>query len=140
MKELPKAFVDRMSNFLGKDEYSCFEEALNSEPCVSVRVNPYKIPQGWAVQDNLRHVLWCDDGYYFDERPIFTLDPLLHGGAYYVQEASSMFLYYILGKLISPHEPIRVLDLCAAPGGKSTLVASELPYGSVLVANEVIKS
>ncbi len=140
MKELPKSFVDRMCNFLGKDEYSCFEETLNSEPCVSVRVNPYKIPQGWAVQDNLRHVLWCDDGYYFDERPVFTLDPLLHGGAYYVQEASSMFLYYILGKLISPHEPIRVLDLCAAPGGKSTLVASELPYGSILVANEVIKS
>lgn len=140
MKELPKAFVDRMSSILGQEEYSCFNKAINGDPIVSVRVNPYKIPQGWAMQDNLRHVLWCDDGFYFDERPIFTLDPLLHGGAYYVQEASSMFLYYILGKIMSPHEPIRVLDLCAAPGGKSTLVASELPHGSLLVANEVIKS
>ena len=140
MKELPKAFVDRMCSVLGEDEFSRFRGAIDSEPVVSVRVNPYKIPHSWAMQDNLRHVLWCDDGFYFDERPIFTLDPLLHGGAYYVQEASSMFLYYILGKIMSPHEPVRVLDLCAAPGGKSTLIASELPHGSLLVANEVIKS
>ncbi len=88
----------------------------------------------------LGRVPWCEEGFYLAERPIFTLDPLLHGGAYYVQEPSSMFLSYIVKKLLPEGKPLRVLDLCAAPGGKSTLLASELPKGSLLVSNEVVRS
>src|SRR5205085_11886564 len=77
---------------------------------------------------------------YLSERPSFTLDPIFHGGAYYVQEASSMFLDRVVREIykIEP-APKRVLDLCAAPGGKSTLLAAALP-GSFIVSNEVIKT
>ena len=132
---LPDRFVEIMRERLGDDAERLFA-ALDTEPAVSLRLNPMKPAESFEGES----VGWCKWGRYLAERPQFTLDPLLHGGAYYVQEASSMFLYYILGKIMSPHEPIRVLDLCAAPGGKSTLVASELPHGSLLVANEVIKS
>ncbi len=88
----------------------------------------------------LGRVPWCEEGFYLTERPIFTLDPLLHGGAYYVQEPSSMFLSYIVKRLLPEGRALRVLDLCAAPGGKSTLLASELPKGSLLVSNEVVRN
>ena len=78
-------------------------------------------------------------GLLFEEPPRFTLDPCLHSGTYYVQEASSMFLHHIFGQILPAH-PVRVLDLCAAPGGKSTLIATRLSSGSLLVANEVIRS
>ncbi len=92
------------------------------------------------ARSNMQKVLWCDSGYYLAQRPVFTLDPLLHGGAYYVQEASSMFLAHIVGQITEGKEPLVALDLCAAPGGKSTLLADFLPQSSLLVANEVIRS
>ncbi|MBO4777489.1 MAG: rRNA cytosine-C5-methyltransferase [Bacteroidales bacterium] len=107
--------------------------ALNTERLTSIRINP---PKYSAV--SLPRVPWCETGYYLDQRPIFTLDPLFHAGAYYVQEASSMFLEQIIKPFAT--RPLRVLDLCAAPGGKTTLALSLLPEGSLIVANEVIKS
>jgi NOL1/NOP2/fmu family ribosome biogenesis protein len=86
------------------------------------------------------HVAWCDDGIYLPERPVFTLDPLYHAGAYYVQEASSMFLQQMLSQAINGRTRLRVLDLCAAPGGKSTLTAAALDSDSLLVSNEVIRT
>ena len=83
---------------------------------------------------------WCPQGRYLNQRPVFTLDPLFHAGAYYVQEASSMFLDFLLRKLLPEKKGKRVLDLCAAPGGKSTLIASLLQPEDLLVANEVIRS
>lgn len=80
---------------------------------------------------------WCSTGYYLPERLSFTFDPLFHAGAYYVQEASSMFLEQAIKAYVP--EPVRCLDLCAAPGGKSTHLASLLPEGSLLVSNEVIR-
>lgn len=85
-------------------------------------------------------VPWCPNGVYLPERPVFTLDPLYHAGAYYVQEASSMFLQQMLTMAINGRTGLRVLDLCAAPGGKSTLTASVLDADSLLVANEVIRT
>lgn len=85
-------------------------------------------------------VHWCQQGYYLPQRPSFTLDPLLHAGAYYVQEASSMFLDAVVRQLLPAETPLRVLDLCAAPGGKSTLLRAALPAESLLVSNEVIQS
>ena len=81
---------------------------------------------------------WCSTGFYLNERPTFTFDPLFHAGCYYVQEASSMFVEQVINEYIT--EPILALDLCAAPGGKSTHLRSLLPEGSFLVANEVIRN
>jgi 16S rRNA C967 or C1407 C5-methylase (RsmB/RsmF family)/NOL1/NOP2/fmu family ribosome biogenesis protein len=111
------------------------------EQVVSVRVNPFKLrdtadlsfpPDG--------RVPWCPTGYYLDVRPFFTYDPLLHAGAYYVQEASSMFLEQAIRQTVDLSQSLKVLDLCAAPGGKSTHLLSLLSEHSILVSNEVIKS
>lgn len=107
--------------------------ALQTERQTSIRINPKKMEA-----PALSKIPWNQYGYYLETRPLFTLDPLFHAGAYYVQEASSMFLEQIISPLASG--PLRVLDLCAAPGGKSTLTASLVPEGSLLVANEVIRS
>ena len=106
----------------------------NSEIPVSIRVNPNKIQQTLPYEK----VQWCSHGYYLPKRPIFTLDPLFHAGAYYVQEAASMFLEQIVAPYT--YKPVKVFDVCAAPGGKSTHVISLLQRGSLLVANEVIRS
>lgn len=103
----------------------------------SVRLNPYKVSGAFA--DN-ELVPWCSEGRYLDVRPVFTLDPLFHAGAYYVQEASSMFLQQALKATVPDNNNLRVLDLCAAPGGKSTLIASFLGKDSLLVSNEVIRT
>lgn len=108
---------------------------------VSIRINPGKAVKGDAPCQSFRagQVPWCAEGFYLRERPSFTADPLLHAGAYYVQEASSMFLGYAFEQVITSDKPLRVLDLCAAPGGKSTHLVSMLPPHSLLVSNEVIR-
>lgn len=108
----------------------------------SIRINPSKIDVANVdfAAGSMSPVPWCANGYYLSERPSFTADPLLHAGAYYVQEAGSMFLQYVLGKLVDAEKSLRVLDLCAAPGGKSTLLQSCISSDSLLVSNEVIKS
>lgn len=140
MTSLPPAFEERMKTMLGT-EADAFFAALRTSSPVSIRLNPDKsiVPTYGSGDHPARQVEWCDPGLYLNERPIFTLDPCFHGGAYYVQEASSMFLSHILQQIM-PSRPVRALDLCAAPGGKSTLMASMLPAGSLLVANEVIRS
>ena len=134
--ELPLPFQTQMLAQLGPT-FPDFESALMQEPPISIRVNPKK-----AVYDttDLAPVLWCPQGFYLPERPSFTLDPLFQAGAYYVQEASSMLLYEALTQTVKLNRPLRVLDLCAAPGGKSTLLASALSPDSLLVCNEVIRS
>ncbi len=131
--QLPELFVERMKAMLGAD-YADFEQALQSPPPVSVRVNN-KLEN---YKPSECRVPWCDTGYYLEERPLFTADPLLHAGVYYVQEASSMFLKHIAKAFLSQAE--NVLDLCAAPGGKSTLLLESLPDHTLLVSNEIIRS
>lgn len=139
MISLPPAFIKRMTLLLG-NESKTFFEALNSTSPSSIRLNPLKMENRLPFPDLIdQQIPWCSNAYYLKERPIYTLDPLLHGGAYYVQEASSMFLQTVLDQIIG-NQPIRALDLCAAPGGKSTLLATSLPENSLLVSNEVIKS
>ena len=129
---LPEAFVKRTRDLLG-DEFSEFENALNTVSPVSVRVN-----NKLNYQPSDDQVAWCDSGFYLTERPLFTADPLFHAGVYYVQEASSMFL----SEAVLQHFPHAqtVLDLCAAPGGKSTLLSQTLTENSLLVCNEIIRS
>ncbi len=141
MNTLPAAFEERIKNEWAS-EAQLFLDALQAEAPVSIRQNPGKwLPPEELLPEAapLSPVGWCDHAWYLDKRPVFTLDPCFHGGAYYVQEASSMFIRHML-KQIMPAGPVRVLDLCAAPGGKSTLVASMLDKDSLLVANEVIRS
>ncbi len=128
---LPQDFITLVKpNFA--DEWGNFEAALTEKPSLSVRLND-KICEPIPVSSQ---VSWCPSGFYLDERPNFTLDPLFHAGAYYVQEASSMFLYQAVNQFIDKNAI--VLDLCAAPGGKSTLLAQYLSQG-LLVANEFIR-
>jgi 16S rRNA C967 or C1407 C5-methylase (RsmB/RsmF family)/NOL1/NOP2/fmu family ribosome biogenesis protein len=112
---------------------------LQDDPVLSIRYNPLKATAPMAA--NLpkgEPVAWCGCGRYLSQRPSFTFDPLFHAGAYYVQEASSMFLAHVVRTLFT--DPIVALDLCAAPGGKATLLCNYLPNGSLLVANEAIHS
>lgn len=134
---LPIDFITRTRALLG-NEFDSFEAALQADVPVSIRINEKKgTPAPCAGQPDSR-VAWCGTGYYLPERLSFTFDPLFHAGAYYVQEASSMFLEQAIRRYVE--KPVRCLDLCAAPGGKSTHLSSLLPEGSLLVSNEVIRS
>ncbi|MBR1687740.1 MAG: hypothetical protein IJ710_04295 [Prevotella sp.] len=135
MKHLPEDFITQMRGLLGEPMLRSYLQAFDEETPVSIRLNPQKTV-GMTVCDGER-VPWCADGWYLPRRPNFTCDPLLHAGCYYVQEAGSMFLWQALGQHL-PQRPVRALDLCAAPGGKSTLLRTLLPEGSTLYANEPV--
>ena len=132
---LPLAFTQRIQQQLGNETVS-FIEALNTTPSVSIRLNPNKA-SGVLLNEK---VDWCDTASYLNERPIFTLDPLFHAGAYYVQEASSMFIGYVLTQIIDFNQTLTAIDLCAAPGGKSTHLLSLLNTESTLFSNEIISN
>lgn len=131
---LPQSFVERTRQLLGDEQYPLFEQALGTEVPVSIRPNRMKCNLPVAGEP----VPWALSGVYLEKRPTFTFDPLFHAGCYYVQEASSMFVERVLREYVQ--EPVVMLDLCAAPGGKSTLCRSALPEGSLLVANEVMRN
>lgn len=137
---LPQAFADRMKQKHTID-YKAFINSLNEPPVVSIRLNPLKTDQPPDVISNsnmITPIPWSRYGYYLTERPSFTFDPSFHAGAYYVQEASSMFLEEILRQHININQPLKVLDLCAAPGGKSSHLLSLINEESILIANETI--
>ena len=151
---LPGDFVSLMRSQYGDAEAGDLCRALEcSEAPVSVRLNRRKMHACMSagdVRDICEHfasvfrpVPWCPDAWYLPRRPAFTFDPMLHAGVYYVQEASSMFVADMLRRHLplgggEGAGPVTALDLCAAPGGKSTLLAGLLPQGSTLVSNEVM--
>lgn len=139
--ELPSSFTDYTRALLGVEEYEKLAAALEGEQPVSIRLNEDKLPESSfsLFRSSLEHVPWSAAGYYLDKRLTFTFDPLFHAGCYYVQEASSMFVEQALRRYVG-EGPVVMLDLCAAPGGKSTHARSVLPAGSLLVANEVIRN
>lgn len=131
----PKAFAARCAKTLGT-QWEDFCRAMALPSPVSVRWNPYKIsekPQG-------REVAWNRYGRYLEQRPSFTTDPLFHAGAYYVQEASSMFVEYAVRSAFEDTAGLKILDLCAAPGGKSTLYSTLVSPDGLVVANEVVRN
>ncbi|WP_425636546.1 methyltransferase RsmF C-terminal domain-like protein [Algoriphagus yeomjeoni] len=131
---LPKDFESQMLELLGQAEFEQFKEAINKPSRTSVRLNSARtFSLNWANSS----IPWSETGFFLEERPSFTLDPAIHAGAYYVQEASSMFIEHILNSLEIPKGIY--LDLAAAPGGKSTLLSGYLGNGGMLVANEVIQ-
>lgn len=136
---IPPDLLHSLAGTPGFDE-SSFVRAHGEEPAVSIRFNPSRFKKEFTDLLPLEgRVPWCEQGYYLKNRPSFTLDPLFHAGVYYVQEPSSMFLAHALSSLIDLSVPLRVLDLCASPGGKSTLLQSLISRDSLLVSNEVIK-
>ena len=138
---LPEDFIRETRQLIGEARFNRFLGAFDKEAPVSIRVNP--LSAAWQCQAADK-VPWCPEGYYLSGRPQFTFDPLFHAGCYYVQEAASMFVTHVLRELsnLTPHStlltPRNVLDMCAAPGGKSTAMRTVLPEGSLLVSNEPI--
>jgi 16S rRNA C967 or C1407 C5-methylase (RsmB/RsmF family)/NOL1/NOP2/fmu family ribosome biogenesis protein len=136
--ELPAALLDSLTAVEGFDRDAFLRVHESGEQVTSIRLNPLKpVAHQLPVSDKIP---WSSQGYYLSGRPSFVFDPLWHAGAYYVQEASSMFLELALKQTTDLSQPLRILDLCAAPGGKSTLIQSLISRDSVLVSNEVIKS
>lgn len=138
--QLPERFVERMRQELGEAEATALCEALATEPSTAIRLNTPKMS---CPPFEAEAVPWSADGYTLSERPAFTLDPAFHAGAYYVQEASSQFAGYILSQAVGGRaqcEGLRVLDVCAAPGGKSTHYASLVGEHGLVVANEINRS
>lgn len=133
---LPASFIDNIRHLLGNEALEELLSALQKEASVSIRLHP--LASSFIKKDHrLTPIPWSTQGYYLDKRLTFTFDPLFHAGCYYVQEASSMFVEQVLKTYVET--PVVMLDLCAAPGGKSTHACSVLPEGSLLVANEVNK-
>ena len=131
--KLHEGFIERLRGLL-PDEWEALTEAIaNSEPSVAVRVNDAR---GTSAPARVRRVPWCEQGFYLVDRPAFTFDTDWHAGRYYVQDASSMFIAHVIRHFVKG--PVRYLDLCAAPGGKTTAAIQALPHKSMVVANEIV--
>ena len=143
---LPEDFIRETRQLMGEERFNRYLGAFEEEAPVSIRLNLHKGTGTLCAQESsaqsscpLVQVSWCPEGFYLEGRPQFTFDPLFHAGCYYVQEAASMFVCHILRSLFTIHCPLStVLDLCAAPGGKSTAMRSVLPEECVLVSNEPV--
>jgi 16S rRNA C967 or C1407 C5-methylase (RsmB/RsmF family)/NOL1/NOP2/fmu family ribosome biogenesis protein len=141
MSILPPALLASLQHIPGYRDEAFRSVHADGSQVVSIRLHPQKVDSlPSSLQLEAEPIPWCAQGYYLSQRPSFTLDPLLHAGAYYVQEASSMFIAHALKQLPRTNEAWRVLDLCAAPGGKSTLLQGVLREKDLLVSNEVIKT
>ena len=166
MTLLPAIFTEKTRQLMGAERFERYLQSFEEDTPVSIRMNPKKLAVGnWQLAVSHEPVPWCRDGYYLKQRPNFTFDPLFHAGCYYVQEAASMFLDEVLRQifrekvtvnseifptgqenaeanysLFSIHYNLNCLDMCAAPGGKSTLLRAALPEDCVLYSNEPIRN
>src|SRR5262245_4045102 len=160
--QLPQALLNSLETVNGFDKDAFVKVHESGEQVTSIRINPFKqssvipivtgsemsgevsqvsrLSKGVLTDTSLVRIPWTDYGFYLESRPSFTFDPLFHAGCYYVQEASSMFLEQALRQTVDLSRPLKVLDLCAAPGGKSTHLLSIISEESLLVSNEVIRS
>lgn len=134
---IPAALINSLKGKTGFEKDAFLETHALSEGITSIRMNPDKRIHHPLADEPIG---WCKDGLYLKERPLFTADPLFHAGCYYVQEASSMFVEQALRQHAYLDQTLKVLDLCAAPGGKSTLLSSLINEHSLLLANEIIKT
>lgn len=136
------AFIRMLEESVGADAATVVISALEALPSVSIRLNPEKLTE--CPFEGGEKVPWSPYGYFLPERPVFTLDPLFHAGCYYVQDSSAMFVGELFRRIVGELEgPVSVLDLCAAPGGKTTDLSASLRerFGDdfTLIANEVMK-
>ena len=142
--KLPVELLQSLEGVAGYEREAFVAVHEEAQAPTSIRINAAKLRErnieALFPNSKLSPVLWAALGYYVSPRPSFTFDPLFHAGAYYVQEASSMFLEQAVKQLVNLSQPLKALDLCAAPGGKSTHLQSLLSPESLLVSNEVIKT
>lgn len=156
--QLPELLLESLRDIKGFDKEEFEKVHASGEQVTSIRMNPFKpvvvngessvseiiVDSGLTIHDSrLRtheKIPWAENGFYLSKRPSFTFDPLFHAGCYYVQEASSMFLEQALRQTVDLSSSLKILDLCAAPGGKSTHIQSLISKGSLLVSNDVIRS
>ena len=138
MPKLPEQLLNSLAFDPNFDREAFIAAHEDGERTISVRLNPFK-PAHLQLGQMLP-VPWAASGFYLAERPVFTLDPLFHAGCYYVQEPGSMFLEHMIRAGVGDISNWKVLDLCAAPGGKSTLINSLLGEEGMLVANEITKN
>ena len=140
--QLPKELLNSLAHAEGFDKEAFKKVHASGEQVTSLRINPSKAisqsPNFPISKSN--KIPWTDYGFYLNQRPSFTFDPLFHAGCYYVQEASSMFLEQALKQTVDLSKPLKILDLAAAPGGKSTHIQSLITKDSLLVSNEVIRA
>ena len=137
---LPENLLNSLQGIAGFNRESFEQTHRDPGQVTSVRFNPLKsLREEFRFGESAR-VPWTSAGFYLAGRPRFTLDPFFHAGCYYVQEASSMFLEQAIRQTTDLSKPLRALDLCAAPGGKSTLIQSVLSPESLLVCNELLKT
>lgn len=132
--QLHEDFISQIQDLLPEESASMIHAICETDPSVAIRLNSAKCGNTATLPH--KQVKWCDKGYYLSDRIPFTFDPTLHQGRYYVQDASSMILHHIVQSLID--KPVRYLDLCAAPGGKTTAAIDALPEGSLMVCNEIM--
>ena len=137
MRELPVAFTERMRKQLGAEDAERLFVALDSVSPVAVRLNPAKCGEEGVWSDG-KAIEWSRNGRKLKERPSFTLDTAFHAGAYYVQEAASQFIDHIIAG--EELQGKRVLDMCAAPGGKTTIYSTAVGEDGLVVANEYVRS
>jgi len=142
--QIPDPLLDSLEGIKGYNRPAFEEIHASGRQITSIRLNPAKpltqFPHAYMSSLRSTAIPWTRYGHYLSERPSFTFDPLFHAGCYYVQEASSMFLEQAIVQTTDLARPLRVLDLCAAPGGKSTHLQSLLSKSSLLVSNEVIRT
>jgi 16S rRNA C967 or C1407 C5-methylase (RsmB/RsmF family)/NOL1/NOP2/fmu family ribosome biogenesis protein len=137
--QLPTSLLQALTYADGFDEQSFVAIHNSDEKVTSIRQNPFKPSLNMA--SNIESAIpWATYGSYLKTRPSFTHDPLFHAGCYYVQEASSMFVEQALQQTVDLQQPLKVLDLCAAPGGKSTHIATLLNKESFVICNELIQN
>ena len=132
--QLHAEFIKQIKRIFADESEQMLSAIADKSPEVSIRINPAKVTA--ARLGELPRVPWCPSGAYLTERPQFTFDVDFQAGNYYVQDASSMFIAQVLTQLVKT--PVRYLDLCAAPGGKTTAAIAALPKGSLVVANEIV--
>lgn len=137
---LPTPLLQSLTDVEGFDKEAFEKIHASSQQFTSIRINPVRNLEPQTLNLKLSPVPWSQYGFYLEERPSFTFDPLFHAGCYYVQEASSMFLEQALKQTVDLSKPLKILDLSAAPGGKSTHIQSLISSGSLLISNEVIRS
>ncbi len=133
--ELPSTFTSSMKELLGA-EYNEFLNTYNEKPFSGIRLNDLKVEEGDAgniIGNSCEKIPWVNNGYYIKNEKEFSKNPAYFAGLYYIQEPSAMTPASLLGT--KPGD--RVLDLCAAPGGKSTQIGADLNGSGVLISNDI---
>jgi len=139
--QLPEQLLAALDSVKGFNRQAFEAVHQSGEQLTSIRLNPAKqISHPFDGKIDYQQIPWATQGYYLANRPSFTFDPLFHAGIYYVQEASSMFLEQALQQTVNLSASLKILDVCASPGGKSTHLQSLISKESLLVSNEVIRA